>query len=110
MIKDKKYLEELIEEEGFYDQLDEVFVLCENINLPTFDYNENDQCFYSIDRPLFNDKRYRLKMSVEELPDGGPNDIMFNISLGDFKNFEEMTNWEEYMNIGTILYKDGQWS
>lgn len=110
MIKDKKYLEELIDEEGFYDQFELMFMLCDHINLPCFEYNENDQCFYSVDRPIFDDARHRLKMTVEELPDGGPNDIIFNISFGDFKNLEEMTNWEEYMQFGSILYKNGQWS
>ena len=110
MIKDKKYLEELIEEEGFYDQLDMLFMLCDNINFPTFVYNDDDECFYSIDRPIFDDARHRLKMSIEDLPDGGPNDIVFNISFGDFKNLEEMKDWEDYMQFGSILYKDGQWS
>ncbi|MBP5262431.1 MAG: hypothetical protein J6Z43_09920 [Clostridiales bacterium] len=123
MAKDKKFLEEMIKSEGFYEVAKGVFgslgvVMPDDLPVPEFVYNDEDQCFYSTSRVsywLTTDcdadelDEYSVKLTAEDLPDGGPGDIKFDFTFGDFEQPEEMKGWKKALLFETILYKSGKY-
>ena len=108
MVKDRKYLEELFDSEDFYELLGHVFVAF-NFHVNGFVYNEADDCFYAYAWQTWNDQKYRIRMAIKNLENGGPDDLDCDFWLGNFKNPEQMTDWKDEFCFGGAIYKDGKW-